>query len=245
MDPPRSASTDLYPLVKLGRSPYDTGTMTSVLVVEDEKRIASFVSRALRSEGYDVDDASDGGSALALTASVRYDLVILDLLLPGIDGFEVLERLIERNPSQAVLVLSALGDVESKVRCLEIGASDYVSKPFALSELLARVKARLRRPPSGERFLQAGKVVLDPVARVADSGRGPVSLSEREFVLLQYLMGKQGLPASRQDLLSGVWGVDFDMGSNVVDVTIGRLRSKLGDDVIETVRHVGYRVGAA
>jgi two-component system OmpR family response regulator len=219
--------------------------MTSVLVVEDEKRIASFVSRALRSEGYDVDDASDGGSALALTASVRYDLVILDLLLPGIDGFEVLERLIERNPSQGVLVLSALGDVESKVRCLEIGASDYLSKPFALSELVARVKARLRRPPSGERFLQVGKVVLDPVARVADSGRGPVSLSEREFVLLQYLMGKQGLPASRQDLLSDVWGVDFDMGSNVVDVTIGRLRSKLGDDVIETVRHVGYRVGAA
>ena len=145
-----------------------------------------------------------------------------------------------------MLILSALSDVESKVRCLEIGASDYLSKPFALSELIARVRARLRQPPAPapDRFLSVGRVALDILRRVADSGKGPVNLSEREFALLQNLMRKQGEVATRDLLLAEVWGVSFDAGSNVVDVTVGRLRSKLGDDVIETVRNVGYRLSA-
>jgi DNA-binding response OmpR family regulator len=219
--------------------------MTRVLVVDDEARIVSFVSRALTSTGLNVDCAADGPSALDLAKSGRYELVILDLLLPGMDGISVLEHLIEHDPRQRVLVLSALSDVDSKVRCLEIGASDYLAKPFALTELMARVRARLRQSPAPDRFLRFGPVALDLLTRTADSGGGPVALSEREFVLLRHLIQQQGEVASREHLLADVWGVHFDIGSNVVDVTIGRLRSKLGDDVIETVRHVGYRLRAA
>ncbi len=162
--------------------------MTRVLVVEDEARIASFVSRALTSTGLSVDCAADGTSALDLAKSGRYELVILDLLLPEMDGISVLERVIEHDPKQRVLVLSALSDVDSKVRCLEIGASDYLSKPFALTELMARVQARLRHSPAPDRFLRSGPVALDLLTRTANSGDGPVALSEREFVLLRYLI---------------------------------------------------------
>jgi DNA-binding response OmpR family regulator len=203
------------------------------------------VTRALSVEGYGVDCASDGGRALALARSGRYELVVLDLLLPGIDGITVLRGIIDHHPEQRVLILSALADVESKVRCLEIGASDYLSKPFALSELLARVRARLRQPPAppADRFLVTGHVSLDMLRRVADSGRGPVSLSDREFSLLQFLMRRGGEVCTRQELLADVWGISFETGSNVIDVTVGRLRSKLDDEVIETVRNVGYRLG--
>jgi two-component system OmpR family response regulator len=219
--------------------------MTSVLLVEDEARIASFVSRALTSTGLTVDRAADGPAALDLAKSGRYELVILDLLLPGMGGVSVLEHLIELDPSQRVLVVSALSEVDTKVRCLEIGASDYLAKPFALSELVARVRARLRQAPAPDRFLRFDPVALDLLTRMANAGAGPVALSEREFVLLRYLIEREGEVASRQQLLADVWGVHFDIGSNVVDVTIRRLRSKLGDDVIETVRHVGYRLKAA
>ena len=217
-----------------------------VLVVDDEPRIVDFVSRALTNEGLRVDQATDGVRALEMARSGRYQLVVLDLLLPGKDGVTVLEELIEAQPQQRVLVLSALADVEHKVRCLELGASDYLHKPFALSELIARVRARLRQPASGpgERFVELGGVTLDVVRRTADGGSGPVTLSEREFLLLRHLMQRRGDVATRQELITEVWGYTFDPGSNVVDVCVGRLRSKLGADTIETVRNVGYRFNA-
>jgi two-component system OmpR family response regulator len=221
--------------------------MTRLLVVDDEPRIVNFVSRALAAEGFAVDSAYDGPRALELVGTGAYELVILDLLLPGLDGVAVLRGIVETRPEQRVLVLSALGDVESKVRCLELGASDYLPKPFALAELLARVRARLRQPagvPSG-RFLVSGRLTLDLVRRVADAGSGVVSLSEREFLLLQHLLRKDGEVCSRARLLSDVWGYNFDPSSNVVDVYVGRLRSKLGSGVIETVRNVGYRYAAS
>ena len=220
--------------------------MANVLVIEDEPRIGSFVSRALQNAGFGVETARDGISGLELARSGRFALVILDLLLPGLGGLSVLGRIIESDPEQRVLVLSALGDVESKVRCFELGASDYLPKPFAIAELLARVRARIRYPVALplDRFMRVGGVELDLVRRVADVGRGPVSLSQREFLLLQTLMLREGDVVSRQQLLAEVWGFSFHPGTNVVDVCIGRLRAKLGDDVIETVRGVGYQVAA-
>jgi len=220
--------------------------MARVLVVDDEPRIVSFVARALVAQGFSVDGAYDGARALELVRTGAYQLVVLDLLLPGLDGVSVLRGIMESRPQQRVLVLSALSDVETKVSCLELGASDYLPKPFALAELVARVRARVREPSPGPapRVLRAGPVTLDLVRRVADAGAGPVSLPEREFLLLQHLMLKRGEVCSRQQLLSEVWGYSFDPGSNVVDVCVGRLRAKLGVDVIETVRGVGYRIAA-
>jgi DNA-binding response OmpR family regulator len=220
--------------------------MARVLLVDDEPRIVSFVSRALSAEGFQVDSALDGMRGLELARTGRYQLVVLDLLLPGRDGVSVLEDLMESRPHQRVLILSALSDVNSKVRCLQLGASDYLPKPFSLAELLARVGARLRQPASGrdDRFMNVGGVRLDLVRRVADAGGGAVALSAREFHVLQHLMLRRGEVCSRQQLLADVWGYSFDPGSNVVDVCVGRLRSKLGADAIETVRSVGYRVQA-
>lgn len=225
---------------------YDAG-MTRVLVVDDEPRIVSFVARALTAEGFRVDGAQDGLRGLDLARTGRYELVVLDLLLPGLDGVTVLRRLIDERPQQRVLVLSALSDVKEKVRCLEMGASDYLSKPFALAELVARVRARLRQAGSGpeERHITAGEVTLDRLRRVADSGDGPIGLTERESALLEYLMTRRGDVCTRAQLLADVWGFAFDPGSNVVDVCVGRLRAKLGAHIVETVRNVGYRFDLA
>jgi DNA-binding response OmpR family regulator len=220
--------------------------VTSVLVIDDEPRITSFVSRALSAEGFRVDSAGDGVHGLDLARTGRYELVVLDLLLPKMDGVTMLERLMDERPEQRVLVLSALSDVEEKVRCLELGASDYLSKPFALKELVARVRARLRQPGGGPepRSIRRGGVSLDRLRRVADSGSGPVALTEREFALLGYLMERDGEACSRMQLLADVWGFRFDPGSNLVDACVRRLRAKLGPDVIVTVRNVGYRFRA-
>jgi DNA-binding response OmpR family regulator len=220
--------------------------VTRVLVVDDEPRIVSFVSRALTAEGFQVDGAHDGGRALELATTGSYELVVLDLLLPNVDGMTVLQDLMEQRPDQRVLVLSALSDVETKVRCLEFGASDYLSKPFSLAELIARVRARLRQPGAGprHRFLRGGDLTLDLTRRIAETNGRHVPLSEREFLLLEYLMRQDGDVCSRERLLAEVWDYSFDPGSNVVDVCVGRLRSKLGGDVIETVRNVGYRFHA-
>jgi len=225
-------------------SPYDSLAMPQILVVEDETRIASFLNRALSTEGFGVDEAHDGTRGLELAQTGRYEMVVLDLLLPGVDGISVLRGILEHRPEQRVFVLSTLSDVDTKVRCLEIGASDYLTKPFSLAEFLARIRARLRQPPAAapDRFIRTGPVVLDSVRRVADAGRGPVALTAREFALLHHLMRKRGEVCTREGLLADVWGVTFDIGSNVVDVYIGRLRSKLGEDVIETVRNAGYRL---
>ena len=220
--------------------------MARVLVVDDEPRIVSFVSRALSAEGFQVDGAHDGDRALELAKTGSYELVVLDLLLPHLDGMTVLQDLMEHRPDQRVLVLSALSDVETKVRCLEFGASDYLSKPFSLAELIARVRARLRQPGAGprHRFLRSGGLTLDLTRRVAETAEKRASLSEREFLLLEYLMRQDGEVCSRERLLAEVWDYSFDPGSNVVDVCVGRLRSKLGGEVIETVRNVGYRFHA-
>jgi two-component system, OmpR family, response regulator len=194
-----------------------------------------------------VDGAHDGIRALELAKTGRYELVVLDLLLPHLNGISVLRDLLESRPDQRVLVLSALSDVETKVRCLEFGASDYLSKPFSLAELIARVRARLRQPSAGprHRVLRGGALTLDLTRRIVEAEGNHIALSEREFLLLEYLMRQDGEVCSREHLLSEVWGYSFDPGSNLVDVCVGRLRSKLGGDVIETVRNVGYRFNAA
>jgi len=213
-----------------------------VLLVDDEERIVNFLRRGLEAEGLEVDPALSGAEGLRLAIGRTYDLVILDLVMPGIDGLTVLRRLLQAKPSQAVLVLSARDDTASKVASLESGAEDYISKPFSLEELLARVRARLRsaaRATPNE--LIAGSTALDLIRRRADTGRGAVPLADREFLLLRELMGNAGRPVSKERLLASVWGYHFDPGSNVVDVYVRRLRTKLGAEAITTVRGVGYR----
>jgi len=221
--------------------------MSRILVVEDEARIASFLHRALTSCGFEVVCAPNGQAALEACEREPYDLVLLDLLLPGLDGFSFLERVYELRPEQEVLVLSALSDVESKVRCFELGAADYVTKPFVLAELVARIRTRVRhsRAFAGKRFLEGGPLRLDLHRRIALTKGTRIELSTREFHLLEYLMRKDGDVCTREELLASVWGFTFDPGTNVVDVYVRRLRSKLGDDVIETVRNVGYCYAAA
>ncbi len=217
------------------------------MVVDDEPKIVSFISRALMAQGFAVDSASDGKRALILARRGVYDLIVLDLLMPGFDGLAVLRGIMESRPDQRVLVLSALPDVEAKVKCLELGASDYLCKPFALEELIARIRARLRQPeaPPLERVLRAGRLTLDLQKRVAQAGNGAVALSTREFLLLEHLMRKRGEVCTREQILATVWGFAYDPGTNVVDVYVRRLRSKLGPESVETVRNVGYCVEAA
>ena len=216
--------------------------MARVLVIDDEPKIADFVSRALAANGLDVDTATDGGDGLSMARTGDYDLVVLDLMMPGVSGLGVLRSTMEALPHQRVLVLSALSDVDSKVRCLELGAADYLSKPFALAELVARVWARLRQPgtDSGDGLLRAGGLTLDPHRRTADAGDGPVALSSREFLLLKHLALNEGEVCTRAELLEEVWDCSFDPGTNVVDVYVRRLRAKLGSSIVETVRHAGY-----
>ena len=224
----------------------EVGPPARVLLIDDEQRILDFVSRGLRAEGLLVDSAPSGEDGLRLAVSQSYDLVILDLVMPGTDGHRVLDLLLEEKPTQSVLVLSALNDTRSKVRSLERGAEDYVAKPFSLEELLARVRARLRAAARSEGTrLVGGAITLDLIRREADAGSGPVALSEREFLLLGELVRNVGRTVSKERLLSAVWGYHFDPGSNVVDVYVRRLRAKLGADAITTVRGVGYRIDAS
>ena len=223
-----------------------TGTLgepvARLLMIDDEPGIRNLVSRTLSSAGFQVDCAADGRRGLEMARSGRHELVLLDLMLPGLDGVSVLRSLMAERPAQRVLILSAVGDVPSKVRCLELGAADYLPKPFAVAELVARVRARLRQAAAEpeERWLRAGGVTLDTIRRTAESNGRSVVLSEREFLLLEQLMRRAGDVCTREQLLADVWGYAFDPGSNVVDVYVGRLRGKLGGDVIETVRNVGY-----
>jgi two-component system, OmpR family, response regulator len=218
-----------------------------ILIVEDDTRIATFLSRALRSKGAVVESIGSGLTAADLVITGNYCLVLLDMILPGLDGESVLRRIMAAKPEQKVIVVSAIGAVDRKVRCLQLGAIDYVCKPFSVEELLARIEAVLRErsPAQPHHFLRRGALTLDMARRIADSGHGEVHLTEREFVLLSHLMTAEGEVFSREELLSEVWGFSFDPGSNVVDVYIRRLRLKLGRDFIETIRNAGYSFKAS
>jgi two-component system OmpR family response regulator len=220
-----------------------------ILVVDDEPEIRDFLVRALVADGYMVDSGRDGADGLREAVARHYDLVILDLVMPGPDGRSVLAALRRERPSQAVLVLSCVSDVATKVDCLDLGAQDYLTKPFALAELLARVRVRVRgeHQPGGPHLhevLRAGQLMLDLGRLQADSGIGPVALTRLEVMLLRELMEHAGQSVAKDQLLATVWGIDFDPGSNVVDVCVRRLRSKLGFDLIETVRGAGYRLAS-
>src|SRR5439155_3950957 len=217
-----------------------------ILVTEDEPRILSFLTRGLEAEGFAVDSAGDGAEALRCAEHARYDLVVLDLLLPRIHGLAVLSELRRRRPDLPVVILSARTDLPTKLRGFELGANDYLPKPFSLDELIARIRVQLRRQaPADGKVIQAGRRRLDLARRRGLLEEPVAGLLHREFRLLHHLVLHAGEVMSRERLLSEIWGYHFDPGSNVVDVCIRRLRKKLGADAVETVRHAGYRVAAA
>lgn len=217
--------------------------MSRILIAEDEPGIASFVERGLRAAGFTTLVVDDGHTAVHAARDQDFDLFILDLGLPGLDGQDVLAAIRERGERIPVIILTARSGVSDTVAGLEGGADDYVTKPFSFEELLARVKVRLReRGTSEPTELEASGIVLDLRTRRARVGDREVELSAREFALAEMLFRHPGQVVSRQQILSHVWGYDFDPGSNVVDVYVGYLRRKLGRDLIETVRGMGYRL---
>jgi len=220
--------------------------VTQILIAEDEPRIASFLEKGLRSNGFMTAVAFTGTDAAALLREGNFDLLILDLGLPGKDGHQVLQELRHRGDRMPVIILTARDGVEDTVAGLDGGADDYVTKPFRFEELLARIRVRLRDAGGPETtVLRVGDVALDLRTRRAIVGDRSVELTAREFSLVDTLMRHPGQVLSRQQLLDHVWGYDFDPGSNVVDVYIRYLRQKLGDNVIETVRGMGYRLRSA
>jgi DNA-binding response OmpR family regulator len=217
--------------------------LNRILIVEDEPRLASFLEKGLRSNGFVTTIAEDGAKASLMARDDEFDLLVLDLGLPGKDGSVVLRELRAAGQRMPVIILTARDDVSDKVAGLEGGADDYVTKPFRFEELLARVRARLRDERTVEQtVLRAGEIVLDLRTRRASTGGRTVDLTAREFTMLEVLIRHPGQVLSREQLLSHVWGYDYDPGSNVVDVYVGYLRKKLGSGSIETVRGMGYRL---
>jgi two-component system, OmpR family, copper resistance phosphate regulon response regulator CusR len=215
-----------------------------ILVVEDEKRIADFLQRGLESAGYAVDIAGDGGAALEQVHGTEYDLIILDLGLPDMDGLQLLNKIRNRKTSPPVLILSARDQVDDRVKGLEGGADDYMVKPFAFVELLARARALLRRgQPTPER-LQVGDLSLDCIRRRVSRAGEAIELAPKEFSILEYMMRNRGRPLSRTMIVEHVWDMDYDGLTNIVDVYIRHLRSKIDDrfagKMIHTVRGIGY-----
>jgi DNA-binding response OmpR family regulator len=218
--------------------------MPRILVAEDETRIASFVEKGLKAAGYEVATATDGVVALELARAGAFDLLLLDLGLPGLDGLEVLRRLRERANPIPVIILTAHDSASDTVAGFEGGANDYVSKPFRFDELLARVRVRLddaRALSTPSASLDCGRVRLDLRTRRIASDAGTFDLSAREYALAEEFMRNAEQVLSREQLLSRVWGLDFDPGSNVVDVYVRYLRRKIGAAHLETVRGMGYR----
>ena len=217
--------------------------MSRILIVEDEARIAAFVEKGLRANGFTTDVAVDGEEALRRARIGQFDLLILDLGLPDMDGFEVLRRMREWDRRMPVLILTARDSVQDTVAGLEGGADDYLTKPFRFEELLARVRVRLRGERAAEpTVLTIGDASVDLRTRQAVVGGKAYDLSAREFALAEMFFRHPGQVLSREQLLSQVWGYDFDPGSNVVDVYVGYLRKKLGKERIASVRGMGYRL---
>jgi DNA-binding response OmpR family regulator len=223
----------------------DAASSGRILIIDDEDRILQFVARGLRGEGYEVDVSANPHEGLETAQTGAYDLVILDLLMPALPGITVLDRLIQHRPQQVVIVLSCLTDSRTKVQCFQLGADDYVAKPFSFHELLERVRVRIKTGRLSAGPLEVGALRVDLVRRHVQVGTQPVALTEREFLLLWELIQHPGRTVSKEHLLAAVWGYKFDPGSNVIDVYVARLRQKLGSDAIVTVRGEGYRLKAA
>lgn len=220
--------------------------MTRILIAEDEERIVSFLEKGLRANGYTTIAVGTGTDAIALARDDTFDLLILDLGLPGADGHEVLRQVRGRGERMPIIVLTARSGVDDTVGALDGGADDHVAKPFRFEELLARIRLRLRDESTGTpgtpSVLTVGDVRLDLRARTVERGDRVVELTAREFALMETFMRNPGRVLSRMELLSSAWGYDFDPNSNVVDVYVRYLRTKLTDDTIETVRGAGYRL---
>jgi len=217
--------------------------MSRILIAEDEPRLASFLEKGLKANGFVTTVVEDGHIASLVARDDEFDLMLLDIGLPGMDGFHVLQEIRNRGQRLPVIFLTARDELDDKIAGLDGGADDYMTKPFRFEELLARVRVRLREDGSREQSkLEAGGIILDTRTRQASVGGERVTLTAREFTLLETLMRHPGQMLSREQLLSHVWGYDYDPGSNVVDVYIGYLRRKLGDESIETVRGMGYRL---
>jgi two-component system copper resistance phosphate regulon response regulator CusR len=220
-----------------------------ILLIEDEKRIAGFIARGLEESGYTVDAAATGQDGLNMVTGATYELVILDLMLPDLDGLVVLEKIRLRKASQPVLILSARGNLEDRVKGLDLGADDYLVKPFAFVELLARIRALLRRGQSLPERLQVEDLVLDCLRRKVSRAGANIELAPKEFSILEYLMRNKGRALSRTMIVEHVWEMDYTGLTNIVDVYIRHLRGKVDDDwpqkLIKTVRGIGYMIGAA
>ncbi|WP_293338072.1 response regulator transcription factor [Microcoleus sp. CAWBG58] len=220
--------------------------MSRILIAEDEPRIAAFIEKGLRSHGFITAVAADAGEALLMARDGEFDLMILDLGLPGKDGLQILEELRGQGEALPIIILSGRDDIQTKVAGFEGGADDYLTKPFRFEELLVRLRVRLRRRDdrhnSDERVLKIGNITLDLRTRKVKVGDRTVELPAREFTLAETFLRHPGQVMSREQLLDRVWGYDYDPGSNIVDVYVGYLRKKLGSDLIETVRGMGYRL---
>ncbi len=218
--------------------------MSRVLVVDDEERITAFLARSLAPQGHTVVTASNGVQALAVLATQEVDLVLLDLVMPEMNGLQCLAAMAEAGPVPPVIVLSGVSDVAARIQALDGGAVDFVGKPFHVSELIARTRRHLGAPTAGRtstlRYLEAGGIRLDLDRRRARAGEDEVVLAEREFALLAHLMRRRGDVCRRDELLHDVWHLDFDPGSNVVEACLRRLRAKIPELPVETVRGVGY-----
>jgi two-component system OmpR family response regulator len=216
-----------------------------VLVVEDEAKLASLLRQGLRRRGMGVDVAGTGEEAVRRATTTEYDVILLDVMLPGYDGFEVCRRLRDHEVWSPTLMLTALDDVEDRVRGLDSGADDYLAKPFSFDELLARMRALVRRgSPPRPALLTVGDLRLDPAARRVWRGETELSLTAREFAMLETFMRRPGEVLSRFELLEHVWDDSYENRSNVIEVYVGYLREKLDRESIETVRGAGYRLKA-
>ncbi|MEL6468278.1 MAG: response regulator transcription factor [Cyanobacteria bacterium J06623_4] len=224
--------------------------MYRILIAEDEARIASFIEKGLKANGFTAMTVPNGEAVIAQGLSSEFDLLILDLGLPDRDGLEVIDRLRGQGASLPIIILTARDDVHDKVTGLESGADDYVTKPFSFEELLARIRVRLKQrkwryqnsASRSEHLLRAGGTVLNLRTRRASVGNQDIDLPAREFTLAETFFRHPGQVLSREQLLDQVWGYDYNPGSNIVDVYVGYLRKKLGSDLIETVRGMGYRL---